>query len=72
MKIYGIYENDKYEQCVYVGTLKEIAKEFGNKEHSLRRILSRGDKTIQGKKHKRFLIKELYNEKKGAKDEIQF
>lgn len=70
MKVYGIYENDEYEECFYVGTAKEIAKEFNINQYSLYRILSRGDKTIQGKKHKRYLIKELYNEKKGAKDEI--
>ena len=69
MKIYGIYENNKTEQCVYVGTLKEIAEEFGIKRHSLDRILSRGDKTIQGNRHQRYLIVFVYNEK-GAKDDI--
>ena len=63
MKIYGVYENNEIELCRFVGTIKEIAKEFGNKENSLRRILSRGDKTIQGNKHKRYLIKELYKER---------
>ena len=60
--IYGIYENDETELCVFVGTLKEIAAEFGMKRGSLYRILSRGDKTIQGNKHKRYLIKKLYKE----------
>lgn len=64
MKIYGIYENDEYEECIYVGTIKEIAIEFGCKENSLRTILSRNHKLIQGNRHKRFIIKELYDEKR--------
>lgn len=70
MKIYGIYENDEYEECIYVGTIKEIAIEFGCKENSLRTILSRKHTTIQGNRHKRYLIKELYYEERGAKDDI--
>lgn len=62
MKIYGIYENDEYEECIYVGTAKEIAKEFNIKQNSLYRMVSRGDKTIQGKKNKRYLIKKIEEE----------
>ena len=59
MKIYGIYENDEIEQCVYVGTAKELAEELNIKKGSLYRMISRGDKTIQGKKNKRYLIKKI-------------
>ena len=48
MKIYGAYENDEYEQCRYVGTVAEMAKEFKCKKESIRHALTRKSK-LQGK-----------------------
>lgn len=28
MLILGVYEDDEYEQCIFVGTYKEIAEEL--------------------------------------------
>ena len=36
MKIYGVYETDETEQCRYVGTVAEMAKEFKCTEWSVR------------------------------------
>lgn len=58
MVIYGVYEDDEYQECRFVGTAKEIAKEFGIRYDSLRSGLSRGYK-IQHK----YLIKRIYDEK---------
>lgn len=61
MLILGVYEDDNYEECRFVGTYKEIAKEFKIREDSLRCAVSRKNK-LQGRKRKRYLICKLYEE----------
>ena len=61
MNIYGIYEDDEYQECVFVGNIHEIAKEFRMSERSVRSTICRKRK-IQGKKGKRYLIYRLYKE----------
>lgn len=62
MLILGVYEDDEYEQCIFVGTYKEIAEEFKMSYSSLRTTLCRKQK-IQGRKGKRYSIYKLYEEK---------
>ena len=57
MKIYGIYEDNKYEQCGFVGTAKEIAEEFNCNRTAVSKAISRGSK-FQNK----YIILELYEE----------
>lgn len=38
--IYGVYEDDEIEMCVYVGTAKEIAIHFNVKENTIYDIVS--------------------------------
>lgn len=40
--IYGVYEDDEFEECVYVGTVEEIAIEFCVKRDTVRNIVSQG------------------------------
>jgi len=63
--IYGIYEDDEYEECRFIGTCKEVSEELKMSEGSLRCAINRKSK-IQGNTHKRYLIYRLYKE---AKDE---
>ena len=65
MIILGVYEDDEYQECVFVGNYKEVAEEFSMSCSSLRTSICRGQR-IQGKKHKRYLVYRLYKE---AKDE---
>lgn len=58
MVIYGVYEDDEYQECRFVGTAKEIAKEFGIRCDSLRSGLTRGYK-IQHK----YLVKRICTER---------
>lgn len=58
MVIYGVYEDDEYQECRFVGTAKEIAKEFGIKEKSISWNLCKGCKI----KHK-YIIKRICTEK---------
>lgn len=60
--IYGVYEDDEYQECRFVGTCKEVAEELKMSEDSLRSTISRKSK-IQGNIHKRYLIYRLYKEK---------
>lgn len=57
MEIYGIYENNKREQCITVGTLIEIKRFLNVGVRSLNNILRTGE---YGKIYK---IKYLYTEK---------
>ena len=57
MKIYGIYEDNKYEQCRFVGTAKEITQEFNCHKTAISRAISRGSKF-----QKKYIILELYEE----------
>ena len=60
MKIYGIYENNKTETCVFVGTAKEISKEFGLKMDSIHKAIYRGSK-IHGNRKKLYILKIISN-----------
>jgi hypothetical protein len=44
MVIYGVYEDDKYQECRFVGTAREIANEFKITEESFRSGFSRKNK----------------------------
>lgn len=61
INIYGVYENDAYQGCIFTGNIHEIAKEFNVKETSIYSSLCRNCK-IQGNKGKRYLIYKLYKE----------
>ena len=39
--IYGVYENDEFEECVYVGTVEEIAIEFCVRKDTIYNIVAR-------------------------------
>ena len=65
MTIYGVYEDNEYEQCVFVGTIPEIAKEFHKKENTLRWSACM-HKRIEIDGHRKYHIYSLYKE---AKDE---
>ena len=60
INIYGVYEDDEYQECIFIGNIHEISKEFEIKEQTLRCALSRKMR-IQGKK-KKYLIYKLYKE----------
>lgn len=63
MIIYGVYEDDEYEECVFVGTIHEIAKEFNKKESSLRSCICRNEKFVASERGK-YIIRKLYKEGK--------
>lgn len=65
MTIYGVYEADEYEQCIFVGTISEIAKEFHKKENTLRWSAYMHRK-MEVNGHRKYYIYSLYKE---AKDE---
>lgn len=65
MMIYGVYEADEYEQCVFVGTMRELVKMFNRTERSLSSSIAR-HKKIEVNGHRRYYIYSLYKE---AKDE---
>lgn len=58
MMIYGAYEDDEFEQCRYIGTVKELAKELNVTENAIRRAVS-----INKKIHRKYKIIKLYKEK---------
>lgn len=65
VQIYGIYENDNIEQCVFVGTAEECSKFLNTTVNSMRsmishRILYRGNL----KDGLRYKIISLYREKR--------
>ena len=64
MIIYGVYEDDEYEQCVFVGTLSEVAKELHRTERSLSCSICRHNK-VEVNGHRRYYIYRLYREGKG-------
>jgi len=57
MKIYGVYEDDEYQECRFVGSAREIAKEFGCDKTAVIHAVERKSK-LQWK----YLILELYKE----------
>lgn len=58
MVICGVYEDDEYQECRFVGTAKEIAKEFRIRYDSFRSGLTRGNR-IQHK----YIVKRICDEK---------
>ena len=58
MKIYGIYEADELEQCIFVGTMEEIEKFTGMNRNSIGSAINR-DCLING----RYKVKGLYFER---------
>lgn len=63
MIIYGVYEDDEYEECVFVGTIHEIAKEFNKKESNLRACIYRNKRFVASERGK-YIILKLYKEEK--------
>ena len=61
MIILGVYEDNEYQECVFVGTYKEVAKEFNMNYRNVIKTVCKKQK-IQGKKGKRYLIYKLYDE----------
>ena len=62
MKQYGLYNMENYEQCVYFGTIKEIAVYLKRKPQTLRAYLSRvkkNDKLRLSFKYKLIEIEEI-------------
>lgn len=57
MKIYGVYEDDEYQECRFVGSAREIAKEFNCDRTAIYHALERGTKL-----NAKYLILELYVE----------
>jgi hypothetical protein len=58
MVIYGVYENDEYQECRFVGTAKEIAEEFRMTDESFRSGFCRNNRI----KHK-YIVKRICTEK---------
>lgn len=57
MKIYGVYENDEYQECRYVGTAIEVAKEFKCSRFTIYHSIKRKTK-LKAK----YIVIELYEE----------
>ena len=57
MKIYGVYEDDEYQECRFVGSAREIAKEFKCHKTTIYYAIKRGTKL-----NAKYLILELYKE----------
>lgn len=57
MRIYGIYEDNEYEECVFVGTAKEVARYLNCSTYTLRSGISHKYKM----QHK-YVVMSLYNE----------
>ena len=58
MVIYGVYEDDEYQECRFVGTAKEIAKEFYMTEESFRSGFCRKNRI-----HHKYIVKRICDEK---------
>ena len=58
MVIYGVYEDDEYQECRFVGTAREIAEEFGMTNDSFRSGFSRNNRI----KHK-YIVRKICREK---------
>ena len=58
MVIYGVYKDDEYQECRFVGTAKEIAKEFYMTEESFRSGFCRKQKI-----HHKYIVKRICDEK---------
>ncbi len=59
MKIYGIYKDNEHEECVFVGTAKEVANYLNCSTTTLRSSISHKYKKMQHK----YVVLSLYNEK---------
>lgn len=59
MKIYGIYKDNEHEECVFVGTAKEVANYLNCTTNNLRSKISHKHK-IQHK----YVVLSLYNEQR--------
>ena len=44
--IYGVYEDDEFETCVYVGTAVEISLEFGIKVSTVYDVAAMPDRLL--------------------------
>lgn len=53
MVIYGVYEDDEYQECRFVGTADEISKEFGITNESFRSGLQKAPKGKESTSSKR-------------------
>ena len=58
MKIYGVYENDEYQECRFVGTAKELMKEFGCDRSAISHAVTRRTKF-----RKKYKILVVYDER---------
>ncbi len=58
MVIYGVYEDDEYQECRFIGTMNEIAIEFNVTKNSLNNNLYSGKK-LQNK----YIIKRICTER---------
>lgn len=58
MRIYGIYKDNEHEECVFVGTGKEVANYLNCSINTLRSSISHKYKKLQRK----YIVISLYNE----------
>lgn len=58
MQIYGIYKDNENEECVFVGTAKEVANYLNCSVATLRSGISHKYKKLQRK----YIVLSLYNE----------
>ena len=62
MKEYGLYDIKDYEQCIYIGTLKEISNYLGYSITSLRSYLTRNKNGTQNLLQRKYELIEISEE----------
>lgn len=68
MKQFGLYDMKDYEQCVYVGTIKEISEFLGKNYNSLWSHLTRKKQGKIKYIHQRYELVEIINKKEKSND----
>lgn len=67
MRIYGIYKNNATEDCLFVGTIHEIANYLGRDKNSIYSGITH-NKVERENKIRKYNIISLYNESKGENE----